>query len=104
MRDLIFKGATRPAMVLGIPLLPLIIVGMLGILLTLWSLQLFGPLVAFSMLMLVGLALLAMRVVSKADDQKLHQLMLRLQSLSARRNHGYWGAHSSSPNNYRKDF
>ena len=103
MRDIIFKGATRPAMVLGIPLLPLIIVAMLGILLTMWSLQLLGPLVAFAVALLVIIALIAMRVVSKADDQKLHQLMLRLQSLSARRNRGYWGAQSSSPNNYRKD-
>lgn len=102
MRDLVFKGATRPAMIMGIPLLPLIIVGLFGVLTTLWCLQLLGPFTAFAMAMVTLLLLLAMRLVSKADDQKLNQMLLRLQSIAARRNHRYWGGQSSSPLSYRR--
>lgn len=102
VRDLVFKGATRPAMIMGIPLFPLILAGLMGVLLTLWSLQLSGPFLALAMAWLTILALLVMRLISKADDQKLHQMLLRLQSLSARRNHRYWRAQSSSPLNYRR--
>jgi type IV secretion system protein VirB3 len=102
MRDIIFKGATRPAMVMGIPMLPLIVVGLSGVLLTLWALQLVGPLLAFAVLLATFACLVAMRVISKADDQKLNQMVLRLQSMAARRNANYWGAQSSSPLGYRK--
>ncbi len=102
MPDLIFKGATRPAMVMGIPLLPLVVVGLLGILLTMWGLQFFGWIAALVVLISTLLALVVMRMVSKSDDQKLNQLLLRLQSWPARRNSRYWGAQSSSPIAYRR--
>jgi type IV secretion system protein VirB3 len=89
-------------MIMGIPLLPLIIVGLFGVLATLWCLQLLGPFIAFTMAMVTLLLLLAMRLVSKADDQKLNQMLLRLQSIATRRNHRYWCGQSSSPLNYRR--
>lgn len=102
MSDLIFKGATRPAMVMGIPLLPLVVVGLVGVLLTMWGLQIFGWMAAVVVLLSTGLALAVMRIISKSDDQKLNQLLLRLQSWPARRNSRYWGAQSSSPIAYRR--
>ncbi len=102
MSDLIFKGATRPAMVMGIPLLPLVGVGLIGTLLTMWSLQIFGWMAAFPVLIGALLVMVAMRLVSKSDDQKLNQLLLRLQSWPARRNTRYWGAQSSSPIAYQR--
>jgi type IV secretion system protein VirB3 len=102
MRDPVFKGATRPAMIFGIPLLPLIIVGLLGVLGTLWCLQLLGPFSAFTMALLTVAVLVIMRLISKADDQKLNQMLLRMQSIPARRNRLYWGGHSSSPLDYRR--
>ncbi len=98
--DPIFKGATRPAMVLGIPLLPLIICCMTGLLLSIWSLLLLGQLICFLTLACNVTLLLYMRIICKHDDQKLHQLMLQLQSKSARRNIDYWGCQSSSPHDY----
>lgn len=102
MRDPVFKGATRPAMIAGIPLLPLIVVGLMGVLGSLWGLQLFGAFSAFTVALLTLMVLLIMRWVSKADDQKLNQMLLRLQSLPARRNRPYWGVQSSSPFDYRR--
>ena len=102
MRDPVFKGATRPAMIFGIPLLPLIIVGLMGVLSTLWCLQLLGPFSAFTMALLTLVLLVVMRFISKADDQKLNQMLLRMQSIAARRNRHYWGSHSSSPLDYRR--
>ena len=89
-------------MIMGIPLMPLIIVGLFGVLSTLWCLQLVGPFLAFAMALVTLAVLMVMRLISKVDDQKLNQMLLRLQSLAARRNRGYWGGQSSSPLDYRR--
>jgi type IV secretion system protein VirB3 len=102
MSDLIFKGATRPAMVMGIPLLPMVVVGLCGVLVTMWLLQIFGWIAGGLAMLLTALALAVMRWVSKSDDQKLNQMVLRLQGWPARRNSRYWGAQSSSPIAYRR--
>ncbi len=104
MVDVIFKGATRPAMVMGVPLLPLVVVGLAGVLATVWALQLWGLWVALVILALCALALVVMRWISKSDDQKLNQMLLRLQSLPARRNSRYWGTQSSSPIAFKRNW
>lgn len=95
--DPIFKGATRPAMALGIPLLPLVLCAMSGLLLAIWSLLIVGPFLGLLVASKTIMLLVYMRLISKQDDQKLHQIILRLQSHSARRNFNYWACKSSSP-------
>lgn len=102
MVDLIFKGATRPAMVLGVPLIPLVAVGLLGVLSTMWALHILGAIAALLVLLVVFMLVVVMRIVSKSDDQKLHQMVLRLQSWTARRNSPYWGVQSSAPIAYAR--
>ena len=95
--DPIFKGATRPAMMLGIPILPCILVAGLGIILCSWSLLLFGWQVTVVEAVVVFSLLMWMRFISKFDDQKLNQYMLMFRSMVDRRNIAYWQATSPSP-------
>lgn len=98
--DPIFKGATRPAMVLGIPLLPLIICSMSGLVLSIWALLLIGGIFCILILGTTFSLLVYMRFICKLDDQKLHQIILQLQSKKAKQNFNYWACKSSSPIHY----
>ena len=89
-------------MVWGVPLLPLVIVGLLGALFMLWALQWLGLVAAAVVLVLWGALLAWMRLVSRADDQKIHQWLLRWRSTAARRNAAYWGTQAASPLEYRR--
>lgn len=91
-RDPLFKGATRPAMFLGVPLVPLAVVCGVGILIAVWT------------SMLVSLALIpiiaVMRAMTKSDDQQFRLLGLKLwcrvlPHYSA--NSKFWGASAYSP-------
>ncbi|WP_373987799.1 type IV secretion system protein VirB3 [Duganella sp. BuS-21] len=99
--DPFFRGCTRPAMLLGVPLMPM--------LLTTASFALVGAWTAFLVsgytLLVAGVVyvplILGMRAVTREDDQRLHQLFLRARmriglSLTRRR----WGAYSYSPQRY----
>lgn len=98
--DPIFKGATRPAMVLGIPLLPLIICSMSGFVLSIWALLLIGGIFCILILATTFSLLVYMRFICKLDDQKLHQIILQLQSKKTKHNCNYWACKSSSPIHY----
>jgi type IV secretion system protein VirB3 len=69
-RDPLFKGATRPAMALGVPLVPLAVVTGLVLLLAVWT----QILIALFLLPLV----LVMRAVARKDDQQFRLLGLKL--------------------------
>lgn len=101
MRDLIFKGATRPAMMVGVPLVPFVAVAGIHIIAFVWALILIGVMPAVAVAMFGILCILVMRLISKTDDQKLNQVVLRVRSISLRKNNSYWGAHSVSPIDYK---
>lgn len=101
MRDPIFKGATRPAMMAGVPLVPFILVAGLHIIGCVWSLILIGIMPAVAIAMFGILCILVMRAISKTDDQKLNQVILKFRSKGLKKNNQYWGAHSVSPIDYR---
>lgn len=101
-RDVIFKGATRPAMMLGVPIVPLILVIGIHLLLAAWSMNLINVFAMFVILLACGVNIFLMRHISSQDDQRLNQLLLRLKSIAGRRNNGYWGAHGISPTDYSK--
>jgi type IV secretion system protein VirB3 len=93
-RDPLFKGCTRPAMFLGVPIVPLfVVVGGIGFLSVLTTV-----LLNFISIPVV----LVMRMIVKHDDQKLRIIGLWLLSRIQDRNRGFWKAASYSPTIYKK--
>ena len=101
-RDQIFKGCTRPAMMAGVPFVPLICTCILFGLVAVWGGMLFGPFVALMSLMCALVCLLLMREVCKKDDQRFRQVMLWLELRLGDRNRGFWSAVSYSPTRFRR--
>jgi type IV secretion system protein VirB3 len=90
-RDSLFKGATRPPMLFGVPLVPLLVVGGVVLLLSMW-ISLF-----------LGLALpplfFLMKYIAKTDDRQFHLLWLRFYFRVFHFNYTrrFWGASVYSP-------
>jgi type IV secretion system protein VirB3 len=97
MRDTIFKGATRPPMMLGVPIIPFILVVGAALILAMWALLALGFVASFLILMTGFGAVLMMREISKQDDQRLNQVLMRWRETPRRRNAQHWNAHSMSP-------
>lgn len=99
--EAIYKGATRPAMKLGIPLVPMVILFGLGMLLIVWG----GILVSWWIALGVGVALVPalgwMRFVTAKDDQRFRQLFVAGKLRLHDRNRRFWSARSYSPTLYR---
>jgi type IV secretion system protein VirB3 len=102
MRDPIFKGATRPAMMVGVPTIPFIGVASGHFLVAMWLLVLVGCVPCLCVLFVGLVVVLAMRYQTSQDEQRLNQLILHLRWRSFRRNAAHWGAHSLSPTDYQK--
>lgn len=101
--DPIFRGCTRPAMLLRVPLLPFLLVTGTFLLSIVWSSYLVSGYLALFLAMLYFPILVAMRHVTRKDDQRLHQLLmqarLRIPQLLTRR---VWGAYSYAPLRYKR--
>lgn len=99
--EAIYKGATRPAMLLGIPLVPLVVLLGSGMLTVMWG----GPLLSWWIVLPVVLALspaLAwMRYLTRQDDQRFKQMAVAAKLWWADRNQRLWQARSYSPTLYR---
>ncbi|MEY2170721.1 MULTISPECIES: type IV secretion system protein VirB3 [unclassified Rhodanobacter] len=96
-RDPLFKGCTRPAMVFGVPLTPLVLVALPVILLAIWV----NFLLALALIPIV----IAMKVFAKADPNKfrLHALRLWCRFLPHRNRNGlFWKASTYSPIAFQK--
>ena len=95
--EAIYKGATRPAMKLGIPLVPLVLLFGTGALLVMWI----GPLVTWWVVPLVaptvGAALAWMRFTTRKDDQRFRQIFVAMRLWLHDRNHGFWQSRSYAP-------
>jgi type IV secretion system protein VirB3 len=77
--EAIYKGATRPAVWAGVPLVPFIVASGLAAVLAMYGLNLFGfgsliP-IAFVYVPLIAW----MRLITKKDDQRLRQMLLRMR-------------------------
>jgi type IV secretion system protein VirB3 len=99
--EAIYKGATRPAMKLGIPLVPLVILFCAGMLLIMWGGILVSWWVALAVLLSVLPALAWMRYVTAKDDQRFRQMFVAAKLRLRDRNHRLWQARSYSPTLYR---
>lgn len=100
-RETIYKGATRPAMKFGIPLVSL--VAMLGtaMLLILWGGLLLSWWIALAVLVAVVPMLVWMRMVTAKDDQRHRQVFLAMKLRLYDHNRAFWRAHSYTPTLYR---
>lgn len=95
-RDPLFKGCTRPAMVFGVPLVPLAAVSVVVILLSVWTTVFFAA-------TLVPIVLV-MRQIAKSDDQQFRLLGLKLLFRGINYNHNgkFWKASAYSPFSFQK--
>jgi type IV secretory pathway VirB3-like protein len=95
-RDPLFKGCTRPAMILGVPLVPLTVAGIGIILVSTWTTIFFSA-------MLIPVVLI-MRQIAKSDDQQFRLLGLKLRFRVFNYNHNgrFWKASSYSPFMFKK--
>ena len=101
-KDPLFKGCTRPSMLAGVPMLPFLLVTGLFTLLAMYAFVLATPILSLFVAMIYAPIYTAMRHVTKADDQRLAQLLLRARmrvrmAASKRR----WGAYTYSPFRYK---
>jgi type IV secretion system protein VirB3 len=99
--EAIYKGATRPAMKLGIPLVPLVVVFGTGMLAVLWI----GSLLTWWILPIVLAAfaptLAWMRFVTNQDDQRFRQMFVAAKLRFNARNRRLWQSRSYAPYLYR---
>ena len=99
--EAIYKGATRPARKLGIPLVPLVVLFGSGMLLVMWGGILVSWWVALGVVFAILPALLWMRFVTAQDDQRFRQLFVALKLRLHDRNRPLWQARSYAPTVYR---
>jgi type IV secretion system protein VirB3 len=99
--EAIYKGATRPAMKLGIPLMPLVVLFGSGMLLIMWGGVFLSWWVAVAVLLSFVPALLWMRFVTSRDDQRFRQIFVALKLRLHDRNGRFWHARSYAPTLYR---
>jgi type IV secretion system protein VirB3 len=101
MCEAIYKGATRPAMKFGIPLVPLVVLFGGGMLLILWGGALLSWWLALPVLVSFIPALAWMRYVTHKDDQRFRQMFVAMKLRLRDRNRSFWTARSYSPTVYR---
>ena len=99
--EAIYKGATRPAMKLGIPLVPLVVLFGTGMLLVLWSGTLVSWWIAAAVVAALVPALAWMRFVTARDDQRFRQMFVAARLSLHDRNRSFWQARSYAPTRYR---
>jgi len=101
--DPFFRGCTRLAMLFGVPLLPMVLLSGGFALAGVWLAYLISAYWLVLLALLYLPLLLAMRAITRQDDQRLHQLLLRARMrlrLGAVRRR--WGAYSYSPCRYTR--
>ena len=99
--EAIYKGATRPAMKLGIPLVPLVVLFGSGMLIIMWGGILVSWWIALGVVLGFVPALLWMRFVTAKDDQRFLQMFIAMKLRLHDHNHSLWHARSYAPTLYR---
>ena len=95
--EAIYKGATRPAMKLGIPLVPLVVLFGTGMLLIMCGGTLESWWIALGVVVAFVPALLWMRFVTSQDDQRFRQMFVAMKLRLHDRNRRFWHARSYAP-------
>lgn len=99
--EAIYKGATRPAMKMGIPLVPLVLLFGTGMLLIMWGGALISWWFALGVVLALVPALAWMRLVTAKDDQRFKQMFVATRLRLHDRNRRFWHARSYAPNLYK---
>jgi type IV secretion system protein VirB3 len=102
VREAIYKGATRPAMKWGVPLMALVAIFMPCIVVAAWGAGLVSIWIAPAMAAVLVPLYAWMRYVTYRDDQRLLQIILRMKLLVANPNRRLWMARSYTPHLMRK--
>ena len=100
-REAIYKGATRPAMKFGIPLVPLVAAVGAAMLAIIWSGLLVSWWVAAAVVAVLLPTLAWMRLATHLDDQRFRQLALAARLRLHDHNRRFWVARSYSPTVYQ---
>lgn len=96
-RDPLFKGCTRPAMLFGVPMVPLAVVVGAVILISVWT-------TLFFVLTLVPIVLV-MKAIAKSDDQQFRLLFLKGWCRFApyhNSNRNFWKSSAYAPIEFKK--
>ncbi|WP_343672867.1 VirB3 family type IV secretion system protein [Paraburkholderia heleia] len=96
LKDPVFKGATRPAMIWGVPLVAFLVVGGGMLIPAIWAL-LASPPLGVAILFLMIPVFVVMRVITRHDDQRLAQYLLRVRMVLRQGNRRFWGGHAYVP-------
>jgi Type IV secretory pathway, VirB3 components len=96
-KHLFHKGCTKPAMVLGMPLLGFVLLFMVWVLLAMYSMTYATAPLAFLWTVLFLAACAWLRAISKTDGFAFSQKLLRVRLRSRNVNRKFWGAVSYSP-------
>ena len=90
-RDPLFKGCTRPAMLWGVPIVPLVLVGSFFVLMGIYV----NILVTVTLIPVFFI----MRQIAKKDDQQFRLLGLRIlfRIVHLNRNGAFWKASTYAP-------
>lgn len=96
LKDPVFKGATRPAMIWGVPLVAFLMVSGGMLIPAIWAL-LASPPLGVAILFLMIPVFVVMRVITRHDDQRLAQYLLRVRMVLRQGNRRFWGAHAYVP-------
>jgi len=100
-QEAIYKGATRPPTVFGVPLVPFLLVAASGFLLAMYLMVYASGAWAGIVAGLVLPLYFWMRLVTKKDDQRLRQVLLSAKLALICPNRRFWMCRSYSPLVYR---
>ena len=102
-KDPIFKGCTRPPMFVGVPMIPFLLITGIFLLLAVWLFYLLSPYITLFLMIIYVPIFITLRQITKKDDQRLKQWLLRIQMRTRQRSSRIlWGAVSYSPIRYKK--
>lgn len=96
MNEDIYKGATRPPMKWGVPLVALVLIFMPTLVLAMWGAVLISLWIAPAVLLVLAPLYGWMRYVTYKDDQRLLQMILRFKLMRTNPNHRLWKTRSYS--------
>ena len=99
--EAIYKGATRPAMKFGIPLVPLVVLFGTAMLLILWGGLLVSWWIAAGVVAAAMPALTWMRFATRKDDQRFRQMFVAAKLRMHDHNRRLWRVRSYAPTLYR---
>ena len=99
--EAIYKGATRPAMKFGVPLVPLVTVLGTGMLITMWGGAFLTWWTAVVVVAAGAPALAWMRFTTRKDDQRFRQLFIAARLALHDHNRRFWHARSYALAVYR---